>query len=1183
MSEIINIPLGGVSNEPSDYIAEDGALSVSINAIKHNGSVRPLMPGTRADIPLPKGADVVAIHEVGNMKHYILVEDRQQQITGAPVIEPRIYIYYTNLEGRVKVWWDSNKPEDFEGAYAWLKVKGKNQRIAYGEPIEVPSSEALASEDISVIGIVGEDKLNIDIYQYRVNIREIPENPAPDEEPTPDEEEQPGTEPIPGDDPSSPDGKYVVSYIDTSNQTSGEIGRFSKPVLGVTAIGNVLTIVCENAPVAHAIWKEDAYTYLGITLGNISAFPYLLSKPMGVEEIWRDLGVKIGGLDLFTNDEEAKKWKDLFKGGASDLVLEDQYKKFVYDKVFGIINTAHNTLTQNGYFYAPFFVRFALRMYDGSHIMHTPPQLMIAGAAGKPLLGVQHTGTEILYPYLEPVFCASRLCADIKLTDCDRWDELITHLDVFVSAPIVGYTDSVDAIKTIGIANLPYHEGDPENGVLAEVGSPMPQYDGLYTKDRKVISNLYQDYLENAIYRGLSLVYKTLLASKSYTFRLPGTGTRYILVKAKSYTSVKVNGNDISLKEIKGTDVIGAYGDKTITLNDIGITNLSEYKYFTHDSVELKQLKIYTRNQTSTEIVIVGFNMDIMDIRSTNITWAIDIQRADGTNYYDAIADNNAYYLAKSFKIEDLKTNDGKWGRNGDLAIEEYDLSNITTKKTLTDNGQMREQSKVDILPVSYNNRLTTVVKSQTMPTSSALVDFCTQQTEDLMTYPNGADKYFIVEAWVKCYTDGQTVYRKLDIGNFTDTIAYADFIRYFYYPHSSATELVVNAIDKNDNRVVLSYILEPHKLMNGAYAFNKFEPIVPKYKAEYTSVEDLEEDAYIKNARNGAREVVYGNMVKVSSVANPFHFSEVNQVTLPSGKISGLSTTAKALSQGQFGAFPLYCFSDNGIWALEVSSEGTYSAKQPVSRAVCTNPDSITQTEGSVLFVTKRGLMSIEGSNVSCISEELHGHNVTDALDQLNKVKQMAGFTGMVIPDHVEGWMQKARFLYDDKQQHLYAFREDDDLAYVYSLTDQAWGMMQNDMAHPLPSYTDALVVTREDENGMRKVVNMSDYAQCGSTQKSLIVTRPLTMGVADGYKTIEALVTRGVLDKDDAKMVIWASNDLKTWAIVATSTTSWYRGKSGTPYKYYRIGLLLDWEDGDSINAISADITPRLNNRLR
>lgn len=1164
MSEIINIPLGGVSNEPSDYIAEDGALSVSINAIKHNGSLRPLMPGTEVGIPLPKGADVVAIHEVGNMKHYILVEE--DTAAEAPTAKPEISIYYTNLKDRVKVWWDSNRPTWFRDTTAWVIVKDKTVVLKYDTPMEIPVSENITSDNLSIYAILDSENEFVDITGISFETHERPEQGT-------------ASSLEAEDDPSSPDGRYVVSYIDTSNQTSGEIGRFSKPVLGVTAIGNVLTIVCENAPVAHAIWKEDAYTYLGITLGNISAFPYLLSKPMVISDITETLGIEIESTNLYTSEEERKQWDSLFENGASEIKLDEKYMSFIYDRVFGITNTIHNSLTQKGYFYAPFFVRFALRMYDGSHIMHTPPQLMIAGAAGKPLLGVLGSGyAGARKPMLYPLFCVSRLCADIKLKGCDKWKDLITHLDIFISGPLVDYTDSVKSIKTIGVANLPYYEGDEGNGTEVTSASLMPQYNGLYAKDRYEVGNLYVDY-SNDSHRRKLMEYPphVLMSNKAYTFDYYYS---CFLIKWREGTRVYIDGKEQALNQATPDLDIGDNFTGEALLGYSNIANLSEYKYFLNKENRIKNLRVMTPNQSSTEMIVVKA---IPGESPSELPYAIDIQRTDGTNYYDAIADNNAFYLAKSFKIDDLKTDDGKWERNGDLAIEEYDLSNITTKKALTDNGQMREQSKVDILPVSYNNRLTTVVKSQTMPTSSALIDFCTQQTEDLMTYPNGANKYFIVEAWVKCYTNGQNVYRKLDIGNFTDTIAYADFIRYFYYPHSSATELVVNAIDKNDNRVVLSYILEPHKLMNGAYAFNKFEPIVPKYKAEYKSVEDLEEDAYIKNARTGAREVVYGNMVRVSSVANPFHFSEVNQVTLPSGKISGLSTTAKALSQGQFGAFPLYCFSDNGIWALEVSDEGTYSAKQPVSRAVCTNPDSITQTEGSVLFVTKRGLMSIEGSNVSCISEELHGHNITNALDQLNKVKQMAGMTGLAIPDHVEDWMQEAQFLYDDKRQHLYAFREDDDLAYVYSLTDQAWGMMQSDMAHPLPSYTDALVVTTEDGDGKRKVVNMSENKNCGNTQKSLIVTRPLVMGIADGYKTIEALVTRGVLDKNDAKMVIWASNDLKTWAIVATSTTSWYRGKSGTPYKYYRIGLLLDWEDGDSINAISADITPRLNNRLR
>jgi hypothetical protein len=305
----------------------------------------------------------------------------------------------------------------------------------------------------------------------------------------------------------------------------------------------------------------------------------------------------------------------------------------------------------------------------------------------------------------------------------------------------------------------------------------------------------------------------------------------------------------------------------------------------------------------------------------------------------------------------------------------------------------------------------------------------------------------------------------------------------------------------------------------------------------------------------------------------------------LPTSNIHGLATTAKALSQGQFGMFPLYCFSDNGIWALEVSDTGTYSAKQPVSRAVCTNPESITQTEGQVLFVAKRGLMALDGANLSCVSEVLSGHNYTASLKKLDEVLKLAGFEGVSLPDHIEEWMQDARFLYDDMRQYIYAFKSDDTLGYIYSISDQAWGMFVNDLEHPLPTYTDALAVSNPDSENKRRLINMSDYKQADheSNYKSLLITRPMTLGSADAYKTIEALVLRGMIDKDDAKLVIWASNDLKQWEVIASSSTSWYRGRSGTPYKYYRIGVLLDWEEEDSLNGMSADITTRLTNRIR
>ena len=96
-----------------------------------------------------------------------------------------------------------------------------------------------------------------------------------------------------------------------------------------------------------------------------------------------------------------------------------------------------------------------------------------------------------------------------------------------------------------------------------------------------------------------------------------------------------------------------------------------------------------------------------------------------------------------------------------------------------------------------------------------------------------------------------------------------------------------------------------------------------------------------------------------------------------------GISTAAKALSQGQFGQFPLYAFTDEGVWALEVNSSGGYSAKQPITRDVCISSDSITQIDTAVLFATDRGIMEISGSQTQCLTDIINGNDFF-SLDRL-------------------------------------------------------------------------------------------------------------------------------------------------------------------------------------------------------
>lgn len=174
--------------------------------------------------------------------------------------------------------------------------------------------------------------------------------------------------------------------------------------------------------------------------------------------------------------------------------------------------------------------------------------------------------------------------------------------------------------------------------------------------------------------------------------------------------------------------------------------------------------------------------------------------------------------------------------------------------------------------------------------------------------------------------------------------------------------------------------LLEPHPTLNGAYYFGGWEGLNVSENEKYSSfnVSTLDE-----------RTIDVPNKIYTSEVNNPFYFPVLGIDTIGTGTILGICSAAKALSQGQFGQFPLYAFSTDGVWALEVSDTGTYSAKQPITRDVCINPDSITQIDSAVLFATDRGIMLISGSEAVCLSDSINSRDLF-ALSDLPKADKL-------------------------------------------------------------------------------------------------------------------------------------------------------------------------------------------------
>ena len=330
------------------------------------------------------------------------------------------------------------------------------------------------------------------------------------------------------------------------------------------------------------------------------------------------------------------------------------------------------------------------------------------------------------------------------------------------------------------------------------------------------------------------------------------------------------------------------------------------------------------------------------------------------------------------------------------------------------------------------------------------------------------------------------------------------------------------------------------------------------------------------------ATSVTVGSKIYTSEINNPFTFPVLGINTVGSGEVLGICSAAKALSQGQFGQFPLYAFTSEGVWALETTASGTYSAKQPITRDVCRNAASITQMDSLVLFVTDRGIMLISGSETQCISDVINtdapfllSETTLKGIDKLHSMLGHSDTTCIPIAPFSE-FLKTCRMMYDYVHQHIIVFSTEHTYAYVFSLKSHQWGMLFSEIVDVVNSYPEALAV---DSNN--KLVDFSKRVT--GDVKGLLITRPLKLDATDVLKTIDTIIQRGNFRKGSVKSVLYGSRDLYNWSLVWSSKDHYLRGFRGTPYKYFRVALLCDLAEEESIYGATVQFETRKTNQPR
>lgn len=378
------------------------------------------------------------------------------------------------------------------------------------------------------------------------------------------------------------------------------------------------------------------------------------------------------------------------------------------------------------------------------------------------------------------------------------------------------------------------------------------------------------------------------------------------------------------------------------------------------------------------------------------------------------------------------------------------------------------------------------------------------------------------------------------------------DFLQgWLFYPDPNATEVIFKAGEE-----YIRIKLKAHLRLNGAYTF----PVLPPNKPqEFTKISDSDFQKIVTSV-NDKEDL--NSQIFTSVVNNPFVFEASGDNTVGTGKILGIIANTEAVSQGQFGQYPLMVFTGEGIYGLSVNSEGLYSRAYPISREVCNEDSPLVPTDRLVFFASKKGLMAASGGSVACMSEQMRGR----------VPRNFATFGEGKFLD----FLKDCFIAYDYRDSILRIFSKGKSYQYIYNMVDKTFSMVNSGIEAQavVNDYPDNLI---QDTNGnVYSLTSKPDINEDTESYSGSFTTRPLKLGGSMTLKSLRAV--KHLFDSDEGTigLEIYGSNDCKHWCKLPSV--------GGKPWKYFTFKYTLqNFKAADSFAGSIVEVQSRREDKMR
>ena len=509
---------------------------------------------------------------------------------------------------------------------------------------------------------------------------------------------------------------------------------------------------------------------------------------------------------------------------------------------------------------------------------------------------------------------------------------------------------------------------------------------------------------------------------------------------------------------------------------------------------------------------------------------------------------------------------------NGE-SIAEFNLRDIWSRPSLIDDTPFEATVGENLF--AYNSRLF-LSKTKRWPFQGVDVG-C------FFPYSSRGNK--IKAVYVKIESNSGTVVVKLNKKEYYDYCIgyyiiseydYGSACRWFYYPNEDATEVTFET--DNTRAPFITNKLKRHPMLRGCYLYNGMDSVFKSMSGQ--NLAKLEET-------DTKHEELY-NEIAYTNPNNMFVIPGIFRFRIGEGEVYGLATSSVALSEGQFGQFPIYVFCSDGIWALTIAKDGSIERADPVSRDVCNNPASITQIDGAVVFTTDQGLMMIQGSEVVNLSGAMEGFNVDESeyfkttTDEKKFFESYGkeGFDDLVISETKDfrEILKDCTIAYDYANRMLRIFPMGESFKgkyYVFSLESREFATVYLGAGNPVttvvPDYPSSIVQIGQ------ALYRPSERDDNKNTKKGLLLTRPIMLDEPFALKKLQDMRLHYSKFDGTSKchVIVYVSNDGTNWAIMKS-----LRKRS---YKYYRFAIITDMKDMDALSGMVLRYDLERTNKLR